>query len=138
MTLQTLGSFVKTSTGFSGRIKTLHIDREMSISRENQPSHVLADYRIHTDCSTLGYGWDENFDETISRNSEVCIRLEFTEPVFDKSFIARLVQDKDGFKLVWQIPSYEQSPIKLAKLDQKTLDKWNALKRRNREGAYAR
>ena len=136
MTLQTLGSFVKTNTGFIGRIKTLHIDREMSISRENQQS--LADYRIHTDCSTLGYGWDENFDETSSRNSEVCIRLEFTEPVFDKPFIARLVQDKDGFKLVWRIPSYEQSPIKLAKLDQKTLDKWNALKRRNREGAYAR
>ena len=110
----------------------------MSISRENQPSHVLADYRIHTYCSTLGYGWDENFDETSSRNSEVCIRLEFTEPVFDKPFIARLVQDKDGFKLVWRIPSYELSPIKLAKLDQKTLDKWNALKRRNREGAYAR
>ena len=136
MTLQTLGSFVKTNTGFIGRIKTLHIDREMSISRENQQS--LADYRIHTDCSTLGYGWDENFDETSSRNSEVCIRLEFTEPVFDKPFIARLVQDKDGFKLVWRIPSYELSPIKLAKLDQKTLDKWNALKRRNREGAYAR
>ena len=136
MTLQTLGSFVKTNTGFIGRIKTLHIDREMSISRENQQS--LADYRIHTDCSILGYGWDENFDETSSRNSEVCIRLEFTEPVFDKPFIARLVQDKDGFKLVWRIPSYELSPIKLAKLDQKTLDKWNALKRRNREGAYAR
>ena len=136
MTLQTLGSFVKTNTGFIGRIKTLHIDREMSISRENQQS--LADYRIHTDCSTLGYGWDENFDETSSRNSEVCIRLEFTEPVFDKRFIARLVQDKDGFKLVWRIPSYELSPIKLAKLDQKTLDKWNALKRRNREGAYAK
>ena len=136
MTLQTLGSFVKTNTGFIGRIKTLHIDREMSISRENQQS--LADYRIHTDCSTLGYGWDENFDETSSRNSEVCIRLEFTEPVFDKPFIARLVQDKDGFKLVWRIPSYELSPIKLAKLDQKTVDKWNALKRRNREVAYAR
>ena len=136
MTLQTLGSFVKTNTGFIGRMKTLHIDREMSISRENQQS--LADYRIHTDFSTLGYGWDENFDETSSRNSEVCIRLEFTEPVFDKPFIARLVQDKDGFKLVWRIPSYGLSPIKLVKLDQKTLDKWNALKRRNREGAYAK
>ena len=136
MTLQTLGRFIKTDTGFMGRIKTLHIDREMSISRENQQS--LADYRIHTDCSILGYGWDENFDETSSRNSEVCIRLEFTEPVFDKPFIARLVQDKDGFKLVWRIPSYELSPIKLAKLDQKTVDKWNALKRRNREVAYAR
>ena len=49
MTLQTLGRFIKTDTGFMGRIKTLHIDREMSISRENQQS--LADYRIHTDCS---------------------------------------------------------------------------------------
>jgi len=85
----------------------------------------------------LGYGWDENFDETGSRKSEVCIRLEFTEPVFDKPFKATLVQDKEDFKLVWQIPSFELSPIKLAKLDQKTLDKWNALKRRNREGAYA-
>lgn len=136
MTLQTLGTFKKTDTGFVGRIKTLHIDREISVSTASQKLHISANYCIHSDCSILGYGWDDTLDEQDGGNSKECIRLEFTEPLLDKPFEAKLVHDEGVFKLLWRIPTFELGPIKLAKLDQKTIDKWNALKRRNREVAY--
>ena len=62
--------------------------------------------------------------------------MEFTEPLLDKPFEAKLVQDEGVFNLLWRIPTFELGSIRLAKLDQKTIDKWNALKRRNREVAY--
>lgn len=136
MTLQTLGKFKKTDTGFVGRIKTLHIDREIFISKANQKDHISADYCINSDCSTLGYGWNDAFDEEEAGIPEECIRLEFTEPLLDKPFEAKLVQDEGVFNLLWRIPTFELGSIRLAKLDQKTIDKWNALKRRNREVAY--
>ena len=136
MGYQTLGTFEKTNTGFKGRIKTLLIDRKIYISKANQKNHVSADYIIYSDCSILGYGWNDTFNKQDSAISQGYIRLEFTEPSLYKPFKARLVQDGGMFKLLWRIPSFELSPIKLGELDQKTIDKWNALKRRNREVAY--
>ena len=136
MTLQVLGTFKKTDTGFEGRIKTLHIDRAISISKAKGNDHVSADYCIHSDCSTLGYGWNDVVDELDEKNSAECIRLEFIEPLLDKPFEAKLVHDEGVFKLLWRIPTFDLGPIKLAKLDQKTIDKWNALKHRNREVTY--
>jgi len=60
MTLQTLGTFKKTDTGFEGRIQTLLSNLKLYIEEvvaELQESDKSADYVIKSKYSLVGYGW---------------------------------------------------------------------------------
>lgn len=101
-----IGQFIRTPSGYSGRLRTLSLDLELSLvpvdtpARENAPA-----YRIHLDDGDgpeVGAGWTHS-GERAGRFISVLL----DDPVFQQPIRARLFQsDEEGrsWGLHWTRP----------------------------------
>jgi len=99
-----IGSFTRTTGGYSGRLRTLTLDVELTLvtlgksDAENAP-----DYRIHlgedADGPEIGAGWKHS-----GKKAGAYVALLIDDPIFTQPIRANLFQaDADGsaFHLLW-------------------------------------
>ena len=89
-----IGTFMRTPTGFAGRIRTLSFDTEFAIVPA-EPTDVenAPDYRVHlgdADGPEVGAGWTR----TGERAGEF-VAIVLDDPVFLAPIRARLLRDAD-------------------------------------------
>ena len=115
MTLQTLGTFEKTDTGFEGRIQTLVSDLKLYIEEadaELQETDKSPDYIIRSKYSAVGYGWDRTEDVAEDGKAIRIIELVFREPFCQNSMEARLAQRECNWIMQWNpFPKYRPFPL---------------------------
>ncbi|WOJ88350.1 DUF736 domain-containing protein [Methylocapsa polymorpha] len=103
-----IGDFTRTADGYSGRLRTLTLDIELTLvpadsgDRGNAP-----DFRIHrggsADCPEVGAGW-----KRAGEKAGEFVSLLIHDPVFTQSIRANLFRDEveeSGFHLVWNRPA---------------------------------
>ncbi|KAA5601765.1 DUF736 domain-containing protein [Blastochloris sulfoviridis] len=105
-----IGSFKRTSDGYSGRLRTLSLDVELTlvpVDKTNGTTAAAPDYRIHVGTdgngAEVGAGWHRTSDKAGAYVSVVIDDPAFTQPIRANLFQA----DAEGlsFHLVWTRPS---------------------------------
>jgi uncharacterized protein (DUF736 family) len=94
-----IGEFTRTKSGYSGRIRTLSLDIELTVvPAELSDAENAPDYRIHLrdeDGPEVGAGWKR----TGERAGDY-VSLQLDDPVFTQPIRANLFQSGDD-KTVW-------------------------------------
>lgn len=99
-----IGSFTRTTGGYSGRLRTLTLDVELTlVTVDKGDAENAPDYRIHlgddADGPEVGAGWKHT-----GKKSGAYVALLIDDPVFTQPIRANLFQtDADGstFHLLW-------------------------------------
>jgi uncharacterized protein (DUF736 family) len=106
-----IGSFIRTRNGFSGRLRTLSLDIELTIvpadpsEAENAPN-----YRIHVgdeEGPEVGAGWTRTGEK-----AGEYVALQIDDPGFPQPIRANLFQsgsDRAAFHLLWTRPSKREA-----------------------------
>ncbi|MGV6876459.1 DUF736 domain-containing protein [Pseudochelatococcus sp. B33] len=100
-----IGTFTKTKTGFSGRVRTVALDIELTIRpAENAAVENAPDHRLYTaDDIEVGAAWDHSGEKAGDYLSVV-----IDDPTFTQSIRAALFQseaDATVWNLIWTRPS---------------------------------
>jgi uncharacterized protein (DUF736 family) len=102
--MATIGTFKKTSDGFSGEIVTLSVQAkgvrivpDSNRANDNAPSH-----RVMVGRAEIGAGWTKT-----SNDGRDYLGLKLDDPSFTAPIYANLFDDEDGetFNLIWSRPS---------------------------------
>jgi uncharacterized protein (DUF736 family) len=106
-----IGTFIRTKQGFSGRLRTLSLDIELTlVPAEHSDAENAPNYRVHAgdeDGPEVGAGW--------SRTGEKAgeyVSLQIDDPTFTQPLRANLFQsggDRSTFHLLWTRPSKRES-----------------------------
>ena len=99
-----IGSFKRTTGGYSGRLRTLTLDVELAlVTLDKSDAENAPDYRIHlgedADGPEVGAGWKHS-----GKKAGAYVALLIDDPVFTQPIRANLFQaDADGstFHLLW-------------------------------------
>jgi len=99
-----IGSFTRTTGGYTGRLRTLTLDVELTlVTLDKSDAENAPDYRIHlgddADGPEVGAGWKHS-----SKKAGAYVALLIDDPVFTQPIRANLFQtDADGstFHLLW-------------------------------------
>lgn len=101
-----IGEFTRTQSGYSGRLRTLSLDVELTlVPAEPSETENAPDYRIHLgdeDGPEVGAGWKR----TGERAGDY-VALQLDDPVFVRPVHANLFQsgdDKTAWGLRWNRP----------------------------------
>lgn len=101
-----IGEFTRTKSGYSGRIRTLSLDLELTVvPAEPSDAENAPDYRVHLrdeDGPEVGAGWKR----TGERAGDY-VSLQLDDPVFVQPIRANLFQsgdDKTAWGLHWNRP----------------------------------
>jgi len=108
MTMARIGVFTTTANGYSGRLKTLTLDVELTlVPADAGDGETAPDYRIYRgakpDGPEVGAGWKHT-----GKNAGNFISLLIDDPVFSHPIRANLFQaDESGsvFDLIWLRPA---------------------------------
>ncbi|MBI1208510.1 MAG: DUF736 family protein [Azospirillum sp.] len=100
--MATIGSFTRTSNGFTGTIRTLTLNVKVNIVRdEHKASDTAPDYRVYAAQSVeLGAGWKK----VAKTGGREYTSLKLDDPSFPAAIYANLVQtegDPETFTLIW-------------------------------------
>jgi len=100
--MATIGSFTRTTNGFTGTIRTLTLNAKVTIVRdENKTSETTPDYRVlAANTVELGAGW-KKIAKTGGREY---ISLKLDDPSFPAAIYANLIQTEatpETFTLIW-------------------------------------
>jgi len=99
-----IGSFTRTTGGYSGRLRTLTLDVELTlVTLDKSDAENAPDYRIHlgddADGPEVGAGWKHS-----GKKAGAYVALLIDDPVFTQPIRANLFQaDANGstFHLLW-------------------------------------
>ncbi len=99
-----IGSFTRTTGGYTGRLRTLTLDVELTlVTLDKSDAENAPDYRIHlgedTEGPEVGAGWKHS-----GKKAGAYVALLIDDPVFTQPIRANLFQaDADGstFHLLW-------------------------------------
>jgi uncharacterized protein (DUF736 family) len=99
-----IGSFTRTTGGYSGRLRTLTLDVELTlVTLDKGDAGNAPDYRIHlgedTEGPEVGAGWKHS-----GKKAGAYVALLIDDPIFTQPIRANLFQtDADGstFHLLW-------------------------------------
>ena len=101
-----IGHFTRTADGYSGRLKTLTLDVELTlVPVDHSDAENAPDYRIHRDeedGSEVGAGWKRTGEKA---GEYVAVLLD--DPTFAQPIRANLFQsldDKSAWGLYWSRP----------------------------------
>jgi uncharacterized protein (DUF736 family) len=103
-----IGSFTRTTDGYSGRLRTLTLDVELAlVPADKSDAEKAPDYRIYigedADGAEVGAGWKRTGEK-----AGAYVSLLIDDPAFPQPIHANLFQaDADGssFHLLWNRPS---------------------------------
>lgn len=106
-----IGNFVRTKKGFSGRLRTLSLDIELTIVQAEQSDAENApNYRIHLGDEAgpeVGAGWSR-----IGEKAGEYIALQIDDPAFTQPIRANMFQsggDRSAYHLLWTRPAKRKS-----------------------------
>lgn len=100
-----IGTFTKTKTGFSGRVRTVTLDIELTIRStdnaavENAPGHRIYD----ANDIEVGAAWNHNGDKAGDYLSVVIDDPTFTQPI--RAALFQSEADATVWNLIWNRPS---------------------------------
>lgn len=102
-----IGTFARTASGYSGLLRTLNLDVELTlVPAENTDSENASDYRIHLgdgdEGPEVGAGWKRTGEKAGDY-----VSLLIDDPTFTQPIRANLFQADGGksFHLLWNRPS---------------------------------
>jgi uncharacterized protein (DUF736 family) len=106
-----IGSFIRTRSGFSGRLRTLSLDIELTIvPADHSDAENAPNYRVHAgdeEGPEVGAGWAR----TGGKAGEY-VALQIDDPNFPQPIRANLFQsgsDRSAFNLLWTRPSKREA-----------------------------
>jgi uncharacterized protein (DUF736 family) len=92
-----IGSFIRTRSGFSGRLRTLSLDIELAIvPTDHSDAENAPNYRVHA-------GWTRTGEK-----AGEYVALQIDDPTFTQPVRANLFQsgsDRSAFHLLWTRPA---------------------------------
>lgn len=98
-----IGTFLRNSDGFSGRLRTLSLDVELVIvPADNSDAENAPNYRIHVgdeEGPEVGAGWTRTGEK-----AGEYLALQIDDPTFTQPLRANLFQsgsDRSAFHLLW-------------------------------------
>lgn len=102
-----IGQFTRTKTGYSGQVRTLSLDLELTlVPAEPSDAENAPDYRIHLgddEGPEVGAGWKRTGEKAGNY-----VSLQLDDPVFPHPIRANLFHsndDKTAWALHWNRPS---------------------------------
>jgi uncharacterized protein (DUF736 family) len=102
-----IGTFVRTQQGFSGRLRTLSLDIELTlVPAEHSVTENGPNYRIHAgdeEGQEVGAGWTRTGEK-----AGEYIALQIDDPTFTQPLRANLFQsgsDRSAYHLLWMRPA---------------------------------
>ena len=106
-----IGTLHPHPNGFSGRLRTLSLDIELTIvPAEHSDAENAPDYRVHAgdeDGPEVGAGWTRTGEK-----AGEYVALQIDDPTFPQPIRANLFQsgsDRSAFHLLWTRPSKRES-----------------------------
>jgi uncharacterized protein (DUF736 family) len=106
-----IGTFTRTKHGFSGRLRTLSLDIELTlVPAERGDAENTPDYRIHAgdeEGPEIGAGWNRTGEK-----AGEYVSLLIDDPTFAQPIRANLFQsggDRSAFHLLWTRPSRREN-----------------------------
>ena len=91
-----IGTFTPRGDQFHGTVRTLTLDAELAFLPTDKASDNAPDYRAMANNAEIGAAWRKRSQ---SGNDYLMVKLD--DPSFDKPVLARLVDTKDGWRLLW-------------------------------------
>ncbi|SDG96509.1 DUF736 domain-containing protein [Pelagibacterium luteolum] len=103
-----IGSFIRTQTGYSGRIRTPSLDVEIVlVSLEPSDTENAPDYRVHlagNDGPEIGAGWKRTGEK-----AGEYVSLLIDDPAFTQPLRANLFRQGDAaYTLQWSRPTHRE------------------------------
>jgi uncharacterized protein (DUF736 family) len=106
-----IGTFTRTQDGFTGRLRTLSLDIDLTlVPAEHSDTENAPDYRIHAgdeDGPEVGAGWRRTGDK-----AGEYVSLQIDDPTFTQPLRANLFQsgsNRSAFHLLWTRPSRREN-----------------------------
>lgn len=95
--MTTIGTFTRTASGFSGNVRTLHVNVRAKIVPNAKESANAPDFRVYAGTLEIGAGWQKT-----SKANRTYLSVTLDDPSFPATIHARLVEGDDGkHALVW-------------------------------------
>ena len=102
--MATIGSFISTSNGFSGSIRTLTLNVKAKFVRIENPSDRGPHFRIVAGGNVeLGAAWQKHSEQT----DRDYLSVKLDDPSFPAPIYATLVEEEgeEGLQLIWSRPN---------------------------------
>lgn len=106
-----IGSFIRTRNGFSGRLRTLSLDIELTIvPTDHSDTGNAPNYRVHAGSEEgpeVGAGWTRS-----SEKAGEYVALQIDDPTLTQPMRANLFQsggDRSAFHLLWTRPTKREA-----------------------------
>jgi len=98
-----IGTFTKNSKGvYTGSIKTLALNARLEIVPVEQTGEKAPNYRVYSEGSELGAGWDKTSEQGTDYVSLKLDDLSFSAPIYVSLFKA---EGQNEYSLLWQRPN---------------------------------
>jgi len=95
-----IGTFTKTSDGYTGVIHTLTMNLKAVQFRPTDKTEGKGpDYRVMAGAAQLGVAWKK-----IAKNDRDYISVKLDDPSLPRAISANLFDSEDGYDLVWSRP----------------------------------
>ena len=102
--MATIGTFKKTSDGFSGEIVTLSVQAKgvRIVPETNRSSDAAPSHRVMVGRAEIGAGWTKQSNE-----GREYLGLKLDDPSFTGPIYANLFDDEEGdtYSLIWSRPA---------------------------------
>jgi uncharacterized protein (DUF736 family) len=106
-----IGSLIRVSDGFRGRLRTLALDVELSLWRCEASGEKAPDYRVYRGGSAagpeIGAAWKQRGERAGEHLAVVLDDPSFAQPI--RATLARAGHD-DAWALIWSRPARRQAP----------------------------
>jgi uncharacterized protein (DUF736 family) len=98
--MATIGSFTRTTNGYTGTVKTLTLNVKAHFVAEAKDKEAAPDYRILTGTTEFGAAWKK----TARGTEREYLSVKLDDPSFPAPIYASLVEaegEEGGFALIW-------------------------------------
>ena len=95
--MATIGTFTKTSSGFTGTIQTIGLKAKVAITPVEKRSESQPDYRVFVGKVEIGAGWSR----TSKGNGREFVSVKLDDPSFAAPIYANLVERDGQHELIW-------------------------------------
>ena len=96
--MATIGTFTKSSDGFTGSVKTVTLNVKATIRATEKANDKAPDFRIFAGTVEFGAAWKKT-----SKEERDFLSVKLDDPSFPAPIYASLVQAEEGesFSLIW-------------------------------------